>query len=133
MPAPTSPEDAVSKGRSLRALDFYEDAVRVLRDADAPFGPTPAVRLETAWNLLMIGEEDITRSAEREDRRGGRPRHGGLRGGPPHGPACGGPGLAPAKLLRYEGEYDLATRCGASSRRASPTYDVHREFADLAY
>jgi len=65
VPTPTSNADAIAKAKSLRAQDYYEDAVAVLHVAESKFGVTADTRLETAWNLLMVAEEDMTRDLDR--------------------------------------------------------------------
>jgi Tfp pilus assembly protein PilF len=65
VPEPTSNADAIAKAKSLRAQDYYEDAVAVLRVAETKFGVGADTRLETAWNLLMMAEEDMTRDLDK--------------------------------------------------------------------
>jgi len=132
---PTSPADAVAKAQALRAQDFYEDAIRVLRDADARFGPTAGVHLETAWNLLMIGEEDMTRDAPQAtiDAEVALARSAfeeTLR----MDPRIAGQELLQAKLLRYEGSL-LQARMLLSGivERDPDDADAHREYADFAF
>jgi Tfp pilus assembly protein PilF len=66
VPVPTSEADAIVKAQALRAQDYYEDAVRVLKVAEDNFGVSAALRLELAWNLLMIAEEDMTRDLDQD-------------------------------------------------------------------
>ncbi len=135
VPVPTSLADAVAKAQALRARDFYEDAVRVLRDAEDRFGPDAPARLERAWNLLMIAEEDVTRDAERskidaEVAVARRVFEEALR----LDPKVAGQDLLDLKLLRYEGSTRLAHALGRSLAAREPgNYDVRREYADLSY
>ena len=135
VPVATSLADAVAKGQALRAQDFYEDAVRVLRDAEARYGPDAPVRLETAWNLLMIAEEDVTRNVEKskidaEVVPARRTFEEALR----LDPKVAGQDLLQLKLLRYEGANELAHALGRSLAAREPdVYEVRREYADLAY
>ncbi len=135
VPVPTSLADAVAKAQALRAADFYEDAVRVLADAEARYGPSAPLRLEHAWNLLMIAEEDVTRDAPREriDAQVVVARaafEAALR----LDPKVPGQDLLQLKLLRYEGSTRLAHALARSLVARDPDdYDVRREYADLAY
>jgi HEAT repeat protein/tetratricopeptide (TPR) repeat protein len=65
VPEPTSNADAIAKAKSLRAQDYYEDAIAVLRVAEGKFGVGADTRLETAWNLLMVAEEDMGRDVDK--------------------------------------------------------------------
>ena len=133
--APTSPGDAVAKAQVLRQQDYYEDAVRVLKDADARFGETAPVRLETAWNLLMIAEEDVTRDAaqtkiDAEVAVARKAFDEALR----MDAKVEGKDLLEAKLLRYEGSVVQARMLFKDlSARFPDDPDVHREHGDFAY
>jgi tetratricopeptide (TPR) repeat protein len=135
MAAPTSPADAIAKAQRLRALDFYEDAVRVLRDSDARFGPRADVRLETAWNLLMIGEEDVTRDAaqakiDAEVAVARKAFDEALR----MDPHVAGQDLLQAKLLRYERANVQARALLKTIVERTPNDPAaHREYADFAF
>lgn len=133
--APTSNADAIEKARRLRALDFYEDAVRVVDDADAQFGPNADVRLEKAWNLLMIGEEDVTREAEQAKIDAeivvARRAFEEARRMDPH---VAGQELLEAKLLRYErANREARALLSALVARHPDDAAVHQEFGDFAY
>jgi tetratricopeptide (TPR) repeat protein len=133
--APTSPADAVEKAKALRNLDFYEDAVRVLKDADARYGETAPVRLETAWNLLMIAEEDVTRDAdpkkiEAEVVVARQAFEQALK----MDPKVADQDVLHAKLLRYEGASVQARVLLRGLVELSPDDPAaHREYADFAY
>ncbi len=134
VPVPTSPEDAVAKARVLRAKDFYEDAVRVLYEADRRFGTTPEVRLETAWNLLMIGEEDVTRDADPEkiaaEVAEARTVFDEVHATDPDLP---GESVLEAKILRYEGHGGQARALLETTVAAHPDdAAAHRAFGDFA-
>jgi HEAT repeat protein/Tfp pilus assembly protein PilF len=135
VPVPTSEEDAITKASSLRGQDYYEDAIRVLDAAEERFGKTAPLRLERAWNLLMIAEEDMTRDldkaridAEVADARMGFDEAVRMDA------KVTGREVLEAGILRYEGREEDARRVLEAFVAAHPDdARAHQELGHLAY
>lgn len=135
VPAPTSPADAVEKAATLRAQDYYEDAVAVLKNADARFGANAATRLEMAWNLLMMAEEDMGRDIEpfklEAEVADARMRFKEAVAMDPH---VKGRELLEARILRYEGDKEAARRVLDEYVARSPDEAAaHQELGEFSY
>lgn len=132
---PTSEADAIEKAQALRAQDYYEDAVRVLKVAEDRFGVSAALRLELAWNLLMIAEEDMTRDRDQDfidaEVADARVRFDeAVRADP----KIEGRELLEAKMLRYERREDEARKVLETYVAAHPEdAQAHQEMGYFSY
>jgi len=129
-----SPEDALAKARALRAADLYEEAVRVLRLAETRFGESAPLALETAWNLLMMAEEDRSRDLDPSLVESGvADARARFDGAVALDPRVAGRELLEAKILRHEERGPEARALLEEFLRATPgSADGHQELADLA-
>jgi HEAT repeat protein/Tfp pilus assembly protein PilF len=135
VPVATSTADAIAKAQALRAQDYYEDAIRVLDDAESRFGRTAGTRLENAWNLLMIAEEDMTRDLDKfridAEVADARVRFNEAVRMDPH---VEGRELLEAKVLEYEGEKEKSRRVLEDYVAKNPKdAAAHQELGYTAY
>mgnify|MGYP001462184280 CR=1 FL=1 len=131
---PASPADAIERAQALRRQDWYEDAVALLQVAEERFGASAALRLELAWNVLMITEEDMTRDVDpAQIETGVAEARWRFEQAIAMDPAVPGRELLEAKILRHEGRGDEARPVLEEYLVRSPR-DVfaHTELGDLA-